>query len=458
MKKGLLKPVMYGALGVALLLGSCSKDNDPNPNPDPDPDPSGETRWVTLTAALKRTTDGDGDGGTYAYAVTPEQAADPNHTVRIFDAGQGYHLKSERTARVQASEDGQYLYNIQYVGADGGIFNKYKISGAGSFEEIGNEVNTAIILGTAPRWTKATEGIGVGVYASALTTFTGTTVANYAFTGITSTVRIATLDLNNPSITNTAEFEFPFTQELIDEGYSVSRIDIPILNQAKNKIFIGCQVNKVDPTGTPTVGTNGLPAWPNDAENRTLGTVTLVVDYPSLRNPTFIESGITNLNNHSYRTMTQHLATDGHVYQSISFTGGGGPYILRIDKNTSKYDDSYEFNLDDALNVTGSRIRSWRYIKDGVAVVLYDTGSGTGGHLAIIDLNAKTGTKLSTELEAELDFQQQQGIAIVGDNVYLPLTPVTKDGNVYVINWKTKSITKGAKLVNGTGHRFIGSY
>ncbi len=449
MKRVFFRAALCGTAIATLLLGSCNKDKDKDTIV-----PEDESRWLTLTAALKQTTDGDGNGGTYAYAITPEQAINPAFTVRIFDDGQGFHLKSQRTARVQASEDGKYLYNIQYTGADGGIFNKYKVNGAGKFEEIGNEVNTAIILGTSPRWTKAAEGIGVGVSAATATTTEGA-APNHVFKYITSTMTVATLNLDNPSITNTAQFEFPFTTEQKAQGYSVGRIDVPVLNQAKTKIFIGCQVSKIDPTKL-SYNSSGTPTWASDVNK--IGTLTLVLDYPTLRNPKFIASTQSTLSNNSYRTMSQYVATDGHVYQSTAANLSAGPYILRISKSNDEYDNSYVFNLDVALGITGSRIRAWRYLKDGVGIALYDTGSNTGGYLALINLNTKTATKIATEQEAELNFDQQQGIAVYGDNIYLPLTPVTKDGNVYVVNWKTKTVTKGAKLVNGTGHRFIGSY
>ncbi|ULT25219.1 hypothetical protein KUH03_41460 [Sphingobacterium sp. E70] len=78
--------------------------------------------------------------------------------------------------------------------------------------------------------------------------------------------------------------------------------------------------------------------------------------------------------------------------------------------------------------------------------------------MALIDLNAKTATKIATEYESKLNFDQQQSIAQVGDNVYVPLTPISEAGNVFVYNWKTGKLTKGAKLLNGTGHRYIGAY
>src|SRR5690606_23530969 len=135
-----LTKMMYAAALAAITLGSCSKSEGPDPSPEP-PVEEG-TRWITLTASCPDENGTAGNGGTLAYAITPENAADPNYEVKIFDAGKGISLKSQRTARVQASADGKYLYNIQYTGAEGGVFNKYEVSGEGRSEEHTSELQS----------------------------------------------------------------------------------------------------------------------------------------------------------------------------------------------------------------------------------------------------------------------------------------------------------------------------
>lgn len=454
MKKGqLLRGALFGAVIASLTLGGCKKDNEPSTDDNQD-----DTRWITLTAALKQTNDGDGNGGTLAYAITHDQAINPAYELDIFPVGKGLKLESPRTSRVQASADGKYLYDIQYTGADGGIFQKFRVDGEGKFVREGNEVNAAIILGTSPRWVKSAEGIGVGVSIATETAFTGTFPA-VTFGSIKSTAAVASLNLDNPSILNTASFEVPFTAEELAQGYSIGRIDMPIINQAKNKVYIGGNLSKVNPNGTPTQNaTSGVISWPSDAAN-IKGTVTIVLDYPTLKNPKLIWSTKSKYGNNGYRTMIQHIGDDGHVYQATG-TGPSAafPHILRIDKNTNDYDNTYLFDLSQALGVDGiAGIKAWRYLGNNKGFVMYDINK-TGGYLAIIDLNAKTATKIPTEYEAKLDFDQHQSIAVQGDNVYVPLTPVSEAGNVFVYNWKTGVLTKGAKLANGTGHRFIGAY
>lgn len=454
MKKGsILRKALFGAVIVSVTLGSCKKDDTPSTDNN-----QNDTRWITLTAALKQENDGDGNGGTLAYAITHDQAINPNYELDIFPEGKGLKLESPRTSRVQASADGKYLYDIQYTGADGGIFQKFRVDGEGKYVREGNEVNTAIILGTSPRWVKSAEGVGIGVSITTETAYTGT-FPNVTFGSIKSTAAIASLNLDNPSIMNTASFVVPFTPEQLAQGYSIGRIDVPIINQAKNKVYIGCNVTKANLSAVATQNaTTGVISWPNLPVGNVDGTVTIVLDYPTLKNPKLIWSTKSKYGNNGYRTMIQHIGDDGHVYQATGVNTTGYNHILRIDKNTNEYDNSYLFDLSAALGVNGiAGIKAWRYLGDNKGFVMYDINK-TGGYLALIDLNTKTATKIPTEFETQLNFDQHQSIAVDGDYVYVPLTPVSLPGNVFVYNWKTGVLIKGAKLANGTGHRFIGAY
>jgi len=464
MKKNLFRIALFSTVIAALSLGSCSSD-DNNNDPDTNPPVAEGTRWITLTGSFPDAAGTAGNGGTRAYAITPENAADPNYVVDLFKMDgekyvNGFALKSSRTARVQASEDGKFLYNIQYTGTEGGVFNKYSVSGEGKYEEVGFELNTAVILGTSPRWVKAAEGIGVGVsFGEALDPYTGS-APNYVWRHPKGKIKIANIDLNNTAITNTGNIDINLGTDLEAQGYHVWRADVPVLNQAKTKLFIGLGVRRHDLNGTVTTNpTSGaINGWAR-TEERNLGTLTYVVDYPSLKNPKIITSEKSMIDNLGYRTMTQYVGSDGHVYQA---TATSGPDILRISKTTDDYDQTYHFNLNTALSITDASIKAWRYVKDGIAVVLYTIEDTDGGYVALINLNDKTAVKLSTEIETDAALSstlgQFQNIGAIGDNVYLPLTPAGKDGNIYIVNTKNKSIIKGAKLKTASGSYYIGAY
>lgn len=449
MKSIFFKAAFFSAF---LVMGTLTGCEDKGSTPDPEVEIPGEGRqYISLTASIPDEAGVAGNGGTMAYGITHEQAVDPNYSVDIYT--NGFYLRSARTARVQATDNGSELYNIQYTGEDGGVFNKYIVNGGKNYTDTGNELDLSDLVGTSPRWTKAAEGIGIGVHLTGSTTISEGTAPNHVFKYTRGKVRIARIDLVGASVPNSTEFDFPFAADIEAQGYSVGRIDVPVLNEDQSKLFIGCNVSKIDPAKL-SYTTAGLPTWANDNANRTLGTATLVVDFPSLANPKVIYSGVSKVNNHSYRTMTQYVGDDGHVYQA---TATGGADILRISKTTNEYDNSYHFNLDQALSITGSTIKAWRYVSQGIGVVLYDI-AGEGGYIALVDLNAKTATKIANDYEAGLDFGQYQNIAVGGDYVYVPLTPMGGAGKLYVINWKTKEVIKGATLTGRTGSSYLGSY
>src|SRR5690606_38780483 len=462
MKIQFLKNIALGSV-LAIALVGCEKNDGPDDNTQ---EVSGPDVWdrefVTITEAFPDAEGTAGNGGTMAYALTLEEAADPNFEVDVYTVG--YPLRSQRTARVQGSANGNFLYNIQYTGNDGGIFNKYRVRGGDTFEDTFEEVNTEPILGSSPRWVLAAPGIGIGVYASAEVEASAEG-AGADLIDVNSTAKIAVLDLDNPEIIRQTEFIIPFTDEQTKTGYQIGRIDVPVLNAAKTKVFIGCNLTRSDVTKKSTVNSRGSQSWP--AATREVGTATLVVDYPSLTNPKLIYSAQADVNNHSYRTMTQYVGDDDHVYQAAA-SHGSGYKILRISSETNTYDDGYVFDLRTALGVNDANISAWRYVNDGVGVVLYTRENTDGGYIALIDVTAGTGKTLNTDNQSDVGFSgnddidgtfaQFQNIGVAGDYVYVPMTPNGVDGNLYLINWKEGSITKGARLKNQSGSYYIGAY
>ena len=185
----------------------------------------------------------------------------------------------------------------------------------------------------------------------------------------------------------------------------------------------------------------------------------MVLDYPSLTNPKVLTSNKTRGNTNGYRSTMQYVGTDGHVYQATSgeAKGDGGSKILRISSATNDYDNSFAFSLDQALGVKDSYIETWRYVGDGIGYVVYNV-AGKGGYIARIDLKNNTAKKYTIPNQDELNFRQIQNIALDGDDVFIAIAPVGKDGNIYVFNRKSGEMAVGAKLVNKPGNQYIGVY
>lgn len=448
-----IRPLAFIALSL-WLLPACEKDDTPKPTPDPDPTPT-ESRWITVAAARMGDNPGDGNGGTLIYSIDSEKAKDPSVTITPFD--NGFIVPSNRTARLQASEDGNTIFNISYAGDTGGNYSKYKVNGGQDFEKTGSEVSIAPYVGSAPRWIKLFDGdkTGAAVYVSTEHEIddngTPDDVSDDTYVRTEAKMGIVTLDLVNSSIIEFQEHSVRLTAEEEAQGYYISRIDMPVLNAAGDKVYIGARLSKVNPETAET-----------ERDYQILGSKTIVLDYPSLLNPTVITSSVGHGNTNGYRSINAFLY-EGSVYQANQ-SDPEGSHILKIGSD-NQYDDSYDFNLDEALGVEGAYILAWRPAANGKAVLAYrhdgstEGVAGAQGFFALVDLNAKTAETID-EIPYEPDFYlfQYQGFAVYGDEIYVTQAPVGKNGNIYVVNTETGAVTKGAELVNVEGSHFIGTF
>lgn len=443
MKKNTLKVLTSGLLlGALALTISCSSD-DNNKNTEP-VNPVTDGRWITVAGALMQTDPGDGNGGTRVYSISKENAIDPNFSVNVYDNGMA--VQSSRTARLQSSVDGNTLFNITYTGANGGEFMTYKVNGGKSFTESTAKVNISQYAGTSPRWNKIFDGDKTGIAVNVTAPVVNTNPdKTYKYTRGTATV--LSLDMQQTLISAFKQYELPLTAEEEAQGHHIFRLDAPTLNKAGDKLIIGTWMRKTDPaTGQ------------NQATFTRLGSKSLIVDYPALTNPLIITSTVAFGDTSGFRSFNSFVGTDGNIYQATQRDTEKGSYILKINQN-NQYDNSYVFSLDTALGVKGTYIDAWRYAGNGIAYAVYTQNGTDQGFLARLDLNARTATKVEgIEYDANLDFGQYQGFVVDGNNFYIAVTPVGKDGNIYVIDIPSGKVTKGAKLVNKPGNHYIGVF
>ena len=436
---------------TAGLMTACSSDDTvPTPEPDteePDIAEPEEPRWITVAGAKMGDNPGDGNGGTLIYSVTSDDAKDPSVSIEPFE--NGFIAPSNRTARLQSSEDGNTIFNISYAGDTGGNYTKYTVEGGHTFTPTGSEVSIAPYVGTAPRWIKLFDGdqTGAAVYVSTENEFD----ENDKYTRTEATIGVVTLDLVNSSIKEFQEHSIPLSAEEEANGYYISRIDMPTLNAAGDKLYIGARLSKVNPDTAES-----------DSDYEILGSKTIVLDYPSLLNPSVITSTVGHGNTNGYRSINAFLY-EGSVYQANQ-SDPEGSHILRIGADNT-YDDSYEFNLNDALGVEGAYILAWRPAANGKAVIAYrhdasvEGVAGAQGFFALADLTAKTAQKIDA-IPYDPDFYlfQYQGFVVDGTDIYLTQGAVGQNGNIYVVDTETGEVTKGAELVNVAGSHFIGAW
>lgn len=444
MKKRFLSFLALGAFLVASLFTSCDSNDDPTP----DPDPVDTERWITVAGALMGDNPGDGNGGTVVYAVTKDEAKNPDFSIDVFD--KGFPVKSTRTARLQASEDGRVLFNIAYTGDNGGEFSRYKVNGGKNFVQEDVSVSIAQYAGTSPRWAKLFDGdkTGIAVNVANIAANNASDSQNVPFEYYRGTATVLALDLQEVLIKGYKQYQLPLTAEEELAGHCIFRLDAPILNKAGNKAIIGTWMRKYDiATGTAETTFDRL------------GTKSVVVDYPSLENPKIITSTVGHGDCSGYRSFNSFLAEDGSIYQATQRESAGvGSYILKIGQN-NEYDNSYVFSLDQALGATDVYVDCWRYAGNGKAFVLYTQSGSEQGYVAYVDLVARTAVKVTgIPYDADLSFGQYQGLLVDGSDVYIAVTPTGKDGNIYILDSRTGVATKGAKLINKAGNHYIGVF
>lgn len=434
-----------------LLTVSCSEDSGNIITEDKEE----TSRWITVAAARMGENPGDGNGGTLIYSISSDDAKDPTKSIAPFN--NGFIVPSNRTARLQASEDGNTIFNISYAGDTGGNYSKYLVNGGQNFVQTGSEVSIAPYVGSAPRWIKLFDGdkTGAAVYVTTEKIYddneTTEDTSDDTYIRTEATMGVVTLDLENSLIKNFQESSLHLTTEEEANGYYISRIDMPTLNAAADKLYIGARLSKVDPTTGET-----------DSNSDILVSKTIVLDYPSLENPVVISSGVGYGNTNGYRSINAFLY-NGSVYQANQGDPNGS-HILKIGAN-NQYDDAYDFSLDAALGVTGAYVLAWRPAANGKAVLAYrHAGSvegvaGAQGFFALVDLNEKTATKID-DIPYDPDFYlfQYQGFAVDGNDIFVTQAPVGQNGNIYVIDTETGEVTKGAELVNVAGSHFIGTW
>ncbi|MEQ8681628.1 MAG: hypothetical protein RID25_17835 [Cyclobacteriaceae bacterium] len=439
MKKQLLYILQTSLFLSMLTFFSCNEGESPTPDEGLDAE-----RWVTVAGALMGDSPGDGNGGTQIYAVSYEDAINPETVIDVFE--NGTPVKSNRTARLQVSEDGNTMFNIAYAGENGGEYARFAVNGGGNYVQEDVTVNISQYAGTAPRWSKLYNDDKTGIAVNIANIAANNADNQDEFKYYRGTATVSALDLQETLIANYKQYEIPLAAEEEAAGHCIFRLDAPVLNHTGDKVIIGTWMRKYDPlTGE------------RDSEWDRLGTKSIVVDYPSLENPKVISSTQAFGDCSGYRSNVNHLAEDGSIYQATQ-RDPNGSHILRITSD-NEYDNTYKLSLNETLGLEDVYIEAWKYVNNGIGYALIRHGESDQSYVARLDLTNETAS-LVNEIpdDADLSFHQYQGFLVSGNDLLIAVAPIGKDGNIYVLHSQTGEVTIGATLKNKAGNHYIGVF
>ena len=415
---------------LAISITSCS-DDDSSSAPT-----TNNSAYKTYHLVLGQGS--TGNSATYTQGVTVEDMMNPNKTFSF--NGYGFEVPSTRTARVYASNDGNTLYNLNY---GGGAVAKYNYNGG---QDYSLSLNTDVqaVMGTAnPRWTKINDQYAM---LQAVATENLYDASGLVYKRTKATVTLALVDLNTMSVTQNASFEYPWEQVEASEGIHVFRIDAPVV--ANGKLYYGVMKRNYD----PLTSSNETMVY-NNVE-------TLVVDYPSLQNPTTISTTDAAGSSNGYRTPVAHKDENEDTYQLVT---SGGASIVKI--SNGNYDASYgKFDIAALLNHGAEANTGWFYVGNGIGyvpVLNTDAGdsSSSNWHLVRVDLYNKTAVKMNISFNMWL--RQYQWASVIDGKLFMALTPLGGNGNIYIFDPTSTSengYTIGANLETGVDAFYLGIF
>ena len=414
--------------GFAVATTGCSPEDDV---PAPDNGEGKEERQYTVALAV----------GSGRVSTTYVQALEDLNEGSISFDNYGFEVPSSRTARIFASENGESLFDLDY---GGGRVYKFDVEGGEQYTQL-SETNVEYAIGTThPRWTKISNENALMHNVVSEHQWDGD-----EYTGTSTTAKLASIGLEDLDLGTTEEFEIPSTEEDEDGDY-IFRIDAPII--AGNKAYYG-------------VGRIGYDPNTDSRVSATYSSVeTLVVDYPSLTNPSIISTNVDGARGatNAYRTPASHLDENGDIYQIITVPDNTyDTFILRI--RDGEYDESYSFNLDELLG-ENTISNGWFYVGDGIGYVPYansDLG-GTGDPVwSVARVDLYNGTAVKLDLPENLWLQQYQSGVLIDGKFHMALAPLGEQGNIYIFDPESTAsdgFTKGASLQTGADAYYIGIY
>ncbi|MEA4916853.1 hypothetical protein [Proteiniphilum sp.] len=443
MKYLTFKSTLAACTMVLALFVSCEKN-------DAGPDDNGNTIEYDFHIAFAN--------GSESISGTLVQGVE-DLTQGTISPNVGWELESSRTARIFASKDGSTIYSLNYTV---GTIEKLTYHGGDNYSKV-NTIDTSIPLGAkAVRFTKINEDIASVHYISATAQYENPADTKSKYLGHKMVASIGILDLKTMQLKSgyNNNIIVDMGEELAAQGYNITRIDCPVLSGGK--LYYGAAVSKFNPeTGK------------NTATDKTF---TLIIDYNDLSKTSVIYTDKVKGATNGYRTPTQHVNEAGEILQMVSGvnpdTKKNEVHIVKI-KN-GQYDEMFDYNLSTKLGKESSS-NGWFYAGNGIGYIPYEDltadkiqmGVNPSGEptysamwkFARMDFNK--GTVVDLNVPDDLWLTQYQNAPVRNGKLYIALSPVGKDGHVYIFDVKSESKdgTKGASITGtGADQYFIGIY
>lgn len=372
----------------------------------------------------------EGNSFTYAQALTDLSSGSIS-----FD-GEGFEVPSVRTARIYGSPSGKFLYNLSY---GGGMLYKYQINGGSNYQQI-EETDVQGVMGTAyPRWIVLNADDALVHTINTENIFENDVYSYTDAKAVLQRVKLADL-----SLAESSEVEIPRT----DDGLHIWRIDNPTIQGGK--AYYGVAKQGYDPNTDERIRTSDYKA------------TTLVVDYPSLQNPTLIESEVAKGSTYGYRAPVYHTDEMGDIYHLTAEPAK----IIKI-KNGA-YDNAYDLDLSAALGMTKVAANGWFYVGNGIGYAPFsDATKGESASdkarnwgVARVDLYNKTAVKLNLPDNLWM-WYYQSGVLGKDGKFHMAIAPLGEKGNIYSFDPQSTSpdgYEIGAELDSGADSFYIGIY
>lgn len=434
-----LRSTVLASMCAVALFTSCSSDDNSSNGGGEVVKPGGTKDFQMVFA-----------NGTGSSSGTLLQGLKDISKGDISFSNKGYQVKSARTARVYASTDGATIYSLNYTV---GTIDKIAYKGNAVYNVVGT-IDASIPLGSkSVRFTKMNDKVGSVHNITQKALYGGADNKQYLKHEMTLSLGILDLETMSFGANFDKAIDLKLPEALATAGYYISRIDAPVVSG--NKIYYGTAVSKFN----ASTGKN----------DPTAKAMTLVLDYPTLKNATVIETEHVTGSSNGYRTPTQHMDEKGNILQMVS----NGKDLNIVKLVNGKYDTSFKYDVSQLLG-RSAQSNGWFYAGNGIGYIPYEkvgdeqvqSGVNPQGEptfsapwgLARIDLNNNSIVNL--EVPGKLWLRDYQNSVVRDGKFYIALASVGGKGNVYVfdVNSTNAKGTLGATITAGADQYYIGIF